>query len=237
MDNERSPSTDNNITNENNNMPPPFDANIINTTFPKSWSSQLGSSNYGDEEGHSNFNVSDFLEFDNYDWFDEHPPLPPPPPNFTQSLNNFSMANAISGSSSMPHAGDSPNSNNSKQNPAHSLLLLFLNDDDQTIILVIVNNLCEGGAGGYMETTRERVVFRTKSQVEILDDGFKWRKYGKKMVKNNPNPNPRNYYKCSIDGCKVKKRVERDKDDSSYIITTYEGTHNHPSHDQTLQIN
>ncbi|KAG9157041.1 hypothetical protein Leryth_009086 [Lithospermum erythrorhizon] len=203
MDNERSPSTDNNITNENNNMPPPFDANIINTTFPKSWSSQLGSSNYGDEEGHSNFNVSDFLEFDNYDWFDEHPPLPPPP-NFTQSLNNFSMANAISGSSSMPHAGDSPNSNNS-------------------------------GAGGYMETTRERVVFRTKSQVEILDDGFKWRKYGKKMVKNNPNP--RNYYKCSIDGCKVKKRVERDKDDSSYIITTYEGTHNHPSHDQTLQIN
>jgi hypothetical protein len=24
--------------------------------------------------------------------------------------------------------------------------------------------------------------------VEILDDGFKWRKYGKKAVKNSPNP-------------------------------------------------
>ncbi|XP_068651524.1 probable WRKY transcription factor 50 [Aristolochia californica] len=33
-----------------------------------------------------------------------------------------------------------------------------------------------------------RVTFRTKSELEILDDGFKWRKYGKKTVKNNPNP-------------------------------------------------
>lgn len=33
-----------------------------------------------------------------------------------------------------------------------------------------------------------RVAFRTKSELEIMDDGFKWRKYGKKMVKNNSNP-------------------------------------------------
>jgi len=32
-----------------------------------------------------------------------------------------------------------------------------------------------------------RIGFRTKSEVEILDDGFKWRKYGKKSVKNSPN--------------------------------------------------
>ncbi|KAL8126530.1 hypothetical protein AgCh_013706 [Apium graveolens] len=70
-----------------------------------------------------------------------------------------------------------------------------------------------------------RVAFRIKTELEILDDGYKWRKYGKKMVKNNPNP--RNYYKCSSVGCKVKKRVERDLNDSSYVITTYEGFHNH----------
>ena len=34
----------------------------------------------------------------------------------------------------------------------------------------------------------ERIAFRTRSEVEILDDGYKWRKYGKKSVKNSPNP-------------------------------------------------
>ncbi|XP_044493954.1 probable WRKY transcription factor 51 isoform X2 [Mangifera indica] len=70
-----------------------------------------------------------------------------------------------------------------------------------------------------------RVAFKTKSELEVMDDGFKWRKYGKKSVKNSPNP--RNYYKCSNEGCNVKKRVERDREDSSYVITTYEGVHNH----------
>ncbi|XP_020592170.1 probable WRKY transcription factor 75 [Phalaenopsis equestris] len=74
-----------------------------------------------------------------------------------------------------------------------------------------------------------RIGFRTKSEVEVLDDGFKWRKYGKKAVKNSPNP--RNYYRCSSTGCEVKKRVERDRSDSNYVITIYEGTHNHMSPD------
>ncbi|XP_060186359.1 probable WRKY transcription factor 50 [Lycium barbarum] len=74
---------------------------------------------------------------------------------------------------------------------------------------------------------KSRVAFRFKSEKEVLDDGFKWRKYGKKMVKNSPNP--RHYYKCSSGGCNVKKRVERDNADSSYVITTYVGIHNHES--------
>ncbi|XP_021898788.1 probable WRKY transcription factor 50 [Carica papaya] len=73
----------------------------------------------------------------------------------------------------------------------------------------------------------QRVAFRTKSEMEVMDDGFKWRKYGKKSVKNSPNP--RNYYKCSSRGCHVKKRIERERDDPRYVITTYEGTHNHES--------
>uniref|UniRef100_A0A6V7QZ03 WRKY domain-containing protein n=1 Tax=Ananas comosus var. bracteatus TaxID=296719 RepID=A0A6V7QZ03_ANACO len=77
------------------------------------------------------------------------------------------------------------------------------------------------------EARTERIAFRMKSEVEIVDDGFRWRKYGKKSVKNSPNP--RNYYRCSTEGCSVKKRVERDKDDPSYVITTYEGVHNHMS--------
>ncbi|XP_076924430.1 putative WRKY transcription factor 51 [Bidens hawaiensis] len=82
-----------------------------------------------------------------------------------------------------------------------------------------------GGSVQPKKATKEKVAFKTKSQVEILDDGFKWRKYGKKMVKNSPNP--RNYYRCSAEGCSVKKRVERDVEDARYVITTYEGVHNH----------
>ncbi|XWS72407.1 hypothetical protein CRYUN_Cryun02cG0037300 [Craigia yunnanensis] len=78
-----------------------------------------------------------------------------------------------------------------------------------------------------MRKFKERYAFKTKSEIEILDDGYRWKKYGKKMVKNNPNS--RNYYRCSVEGCPVKKRVERDKEDPSYVITTYEGIHNHQS--------
>ncbi|CAO2183077.1 unnamed protein product [Urochloa humidicola] len=85
-----------------------------------------------------------------------------------------------------------------------------------------------GAAGeGSTRTTDDRIAFRVRSEEEVLDDGYKWRKYGKKSVKNSPNP--RNYYRCSTEGCNVKKRVERDKDDPSYVVTMYEGVHNHVS--------
>ena len=46
---------------------------------------------------------------------------------------------------------------------------------------------------------------------------------------SNCNDFCRNYYKCAANACPVKKRVERDKDDPSFVITTYEGSHNHSS--------
>ena len=33
-----------------------------------------------------------------------------------------------------------------------------------------------------------RFAFMTKSEVDHLDDGFRWRKYGQKAVKNSPYP-------------------------------------------------
>ncbi|WVZ23848.1 hypothetical protein V8G54_002392 [Vigna mungo] len=91
------------------------------------------------------------------------------------------------------------------------------------------NNIikCKNTNGGSKARLGPRVAFRTKSELEVMDDGYKWRKYGKKSVKSSPNL--RNYYKCSSGGCSVKKRVERDREDSSYVITTYEGVHNHES--------
>ncbi|KAK6934541.1 WRKY domain [Dillenia turbinata] len=70
-----------------------------------------------------------------------------------------------------------------------------------------------------------RVVVQTLSEVDILDDGYRWRKYGQKVVRGNPNP--RSYYKCTSAGCLVRKHVERASHDPKAVITTYEGKHNH----------
>ncbi|KAL2934951.1 WRKY transcription factor 23 [Bienertia sinuspersici] len=71
-----------------------------------------------------------------------------------------------------------------------------------------------------------RFAFMTKSEVDHLEDGYRWRKYGQKAVKNSPFP--RSYYRCTTASCNVKKRVERSFTDPSIVVTTYEGQHTHP---------
>ncbi|KAI3702631.1 hypothetical protein L6452_28379 [Arctium lappa] len=82
-----------------------------------------------------------------------------------------------------------------------------------------------------------RVVVQTTSAVDIVNDGYRWRKYGQKLVKGNPNP--RSYYRCSNAGCPVKKHVERASHDEKVVITTYEGRHDHdmPSGIRTVTQN
>ncbi|KAL6330123.1 hypothetical protein AAG906_040043 [Vitis piasezkii] len=70
-----------------------------------------------------------------------------------------------------------------------------------------------------------RIVVQTVSEVDIVNDGYRWRKYGQKLVKGNTNP--RSYYRCSNAGCPVKKHVERASHDPKMVITTYEGQHDH----------
>lgn len=43
-----------------------------------------------------------------------------------------------------------------------------------------------------------RVVVETKSVVDIVNDGYRWRKYGQKMVKNSPYPRCflNSHYRC-----------------------------------------
>ncbi|KAG2309305.1 hypothetical protein Bca4012_081758 [Brassica carinata] len=87
-------------------------------------------------------------------------------------------------------------------------------------------NETNGGNVNASKTVREpRIVVQTTSDIDILDDGYRWRKYGQKVVKGNPNP--RSYYKCTTTGCPVRKHVERASHDMRAVITTYEGKHNH----------
>ena len=43
-------------------------------------------------------------------------------------------------------------------------------------------------ASSHRTVTESRIVVQTTSEVDLLDDGYRWRKYGQKVVKGNPYP-------------------------------------------------
>ncbi|VVB01981.1 unnamed protein product [Arabis nemorensis] len=72
----------------------------------------------------------------------------------------------------------------------------------------------------------DRYTLKVKNNCNgMSDDGYKWRKYGQKSIKNSPNP--RSYYKCTNPICNAKKQVEKSTDEPNTYIITYEGFHLH----------
>ncbi|PSS19340.1 WRKY transcription factor [Actinidia chinensis var. chinensis] len=100
----------------------------------------------------SNFELSEFFEFDEWEGEDPAMVVSRYPQNLVYAVNDQV---SYAGGSSIHHEGPS-----NRGTPS----------------------------GREKKEIKEKVAFKTKSEVEILDDGFKWRKYGKKMVKNSPNP-------------------------------------------------
>ncbi|KAM6550970.1 hypothetical protein CsatB_000778 [Cannabis sativa] len=90
------------------------------------------------------------------------------------------------------------------------------------------NSLLERGLMMSSKSIDNKYTLKIKSSATnngMTDDGYKWRKYGQKSIKNTPNP--RSYYRCTNPRCNAKKQVERSMEDPDTLIITYEGLHLH----------
>ncbi|GAA0146396.1 DNA-binding transcription factor [Lithospermum erythrorhizon] len=182
----------------------------------------------------------------------QEPPLPPPPLplNTTNNLPLFDTRNfpPLISSQAMqdtPQVGSADidwvslltASNNSifnnNNNSANNNLMHMSSNASLTSMTNNVNggdiqnaNQIKGKFRKGKKYEPPRIAFHTKSSEDILDDGYKWRKYGQKSVKNSSHP--RSYYRCTHHTCNVKKQIQRHSKDTSIVVTTYEGIHNHP---------
>ncbi|KAL7144305.1 hypothetical protein ABFS83_07G003400 [Erythranthe nasuta] len=164
-------------------------------------------------------NISDYL----------NPPpesqtLPSPPsaavPEYSEVVNTPATPN----SSSISSSSTEPAANEDKKTNGTDLEEIELGDQNSD---KAKKELLKAKKKKQKRERDPRFAFMTKSEVDHLDDGYRWRKYGQKAVKNSPFP--RSYYRCTSTACGVKKRVERSSEDPSIVVTTYEGTHTHPS--------
>eukprot|EP00850_Spirogloea_muscicola_P022810 SM000313S11960 [mRNA] locus=s313:119465:123336:+ [translate_table: standard] len=76
----------------------------------------------------------------------------------------------------------------------------------------------------------EIIVPESFDRKQVPDDGWSWRKYGKKPIKSSPHP--RNYFRCSSEDyddhpCPARKHVEISRHDSNVFLVTYRGRHSH----------
>lgn len=77
------------------------------------------------------------------------------------------------------------------------------NDQGEEEVKVEGGATSDGNANKrHVPAPAQRIIVQTTSEVDLLDDGYRWRKYGQKVVKGNPHP--RSYYKCTYQGCDVK---------------------------------
>ncbi|KAK2968326.1 hypothetical protein RJ640_021715 [Escallonia rubra] len=140
--------------------------------------------------------------------------------------NSSSVSSVSSGGNGGGGGGGAPNDH--EQTTTHCDKSVGLGDDEEEQHDKTKKLLKPKKTSEKKKKEREpKFAFMTKSEVDHLEDGYRWRKYGQKAVKNSPFP--RSYYRCTSASCNVKKRVERSFTDHSIVVTTYEGQHTHHS--------
>ncbi|XP_039135650.1 WRKY transcription factor 23-like [Dioscorea cayenensis subsp. rotundata] len=171
----------------------------------------------GEAEKNSSYGFLELLGFQDYSpsLLDLSPQMEPPLESSSVTVNTPATPNSSSISSSSTDA-----------DPLKPLATTAAAaEDEQEKTNKKLEN--EAKKKGQKRQREPRFAFMTKSEVDHLEDGYRWRKYGQKAVKNSPYP--RSYYRCTSAACGVKKRVERSSEDPTVVVTTYEGQHTHPS--------
>jgi hypothetical protein len=78
-----------------------------------------------------------------------------------------------------------------------NLLLLMMRRRDVHLLMMLMSvvsarvvsrNRPRKKSAGMKRVREPRYSIKTRTDVDIMDDGFKWRKYGQKAVKNSPHP-------------------------------------------------
>ncbi|KAL2650284.1 hypothetical protein R1flu_018412 [Riccia fluitans] len=87
--------------------------------------------------------------------------------------------------------------------------------------------------------TRQRVVWTGDGGNEPVppDDGYTWRKYGQKDIKETQFP--RSYYRCTHKnelGCPASKTVQRSDQDPDYYVVIYKGKHVCPMVERYIHV-
>ncbi|GMH28554.1 hypothetical protein Nepgr_030397 [Nepenthes gracilis] len=149
------------------------------------------------------------------------PPPPPPKPELGRSLTQ-ELTGDFTVTPATPNSSSISSSSNDEQPKADEKDDEKQDQDEQNA----AKKKLKARKKNPKRLREPRFAFMTKSEVDHLDDGYRWRKYGQKAVKNSPFP--RSYYRCTAAACGLKKRVERSSEDPTVVVTTYEGQHTHP---------
>lgn len=81
-----------------------------------------------------------------------------------------------------------------------------------------------------MLSETQEIMQPTGAQVQGLDDGYKWRKYGQKGLKSPDGTIEviKSYYRCNVHGCPMRKQVEKYAHNDQVRVVHFLGSaHNH----------
>ncbi|KAK4767405.1 hypothetical protein SAY86_015155 [Trapa natans] len=219
--------------------PPPFQYHEIPSTFSGAfsfpWEAESGSLSFMDLLGIQDYASVATPSVPNSLLNFTQPPLPPPPeqparPDLLPSTASTAPEPSEVVTNKSPTQADSscqpPSSDEGQTSKAAEELGEEAEEEEErSIDQGRTKKQSKPKKTNQKKQRQPRFAFLTKSKVDHLDDGYRWRKYGQKAVKNSTYP--RSYYRCTTAGCGVKKRIERSLEDPSFVVTTYEGQHTH----------